>query len=69
MHLVGSHGLLYVQVLQVLSKLIFSCDGRDFIPPVSALRFRDLQDVGRYIKFPPESRYHCLFALIPTRAN
>lgn len=48
MQLVQSHGLVYVQVHQVASKLI-SCNGSDFVAPVPALRFRDLRDVGRVI--------------------
>lgn len=48
MQLVQSHGLVYVQVHQVASKLT-SCNGSDFVAPVPALRFRDLRDVGRVI--------------------
>ena len=40
-----SHGLVYIQVPQVISDLIFSYDGKDFVPLVLALRFRDLRDV------------------------
>jgi len=40
---------MYVQVLSVVSNLIFTHDRRDFIPPVPALRFRGLRDVGREV--------------------
>ncbi|KAK4806814.1 hypothetical protein QYF61_005610 [Mycteria americana] len=42
-------GLTEVQVPQVVSNLNFSYEGRDFVPPVPALRFGDLRDVGREI--------------------
>ncbi|KAK4808571.1 hypothetical protein QYF61_009874 [Mycteria americana] len=38
MHLVRSHRLMYVQVPQGVSNLIFSYSERDFAPPVPALR-------------------------------
>jgi len=47
MHLVRSHGLVYVQVPQVVSNLSVSYNGKDLVHPVPALRFRDLRDVGR----------------------
>lgn len=49
MHLIGSHGILYVQVPQMDLNLIFSCDGWNLIDLVPALRFRDLTDLGRAI--------------------
>lgn len=48
-HLIRSHGLTYIQVRQRVSSLIISYNGCDFIPPFSALRFRDLRDVGQKI--------------------
>lgn len=45
---IGSHGLLYAQVPQVIWKLIYYNSG-DFIPPISAWKFGDLTDVGREI--------------------
>lgn len=45
MYLVRFHGLVYAQVPQVASNLIF-CDGKDLISPVFALKFRGLRDVG-----------------------
>ncbi|KAK4806815.1 hypothetical protein QYF61_005611 [Mycteria americana] len=48
-HLLESNGLVYLQVPQVVSNLNFSYEGRDFVPPVPALRFGDLRDVGREI--------------------
>lgn len=46
MHLIGSHGLLYVQVPQVVFTLIFTYNGWDFISLTPAFRFRRLRDVG-----------------------
>lgn len=46
MYLIGSHGLVYIQVPQVVLNLIFSYSWRDLISPVPALRFRDLREVG-----------------------
>lgn len=46
MHHVGFHGLVYVQVPQVVSNLIFCYHGKDLIS-LPTLRFRDLRDVGR----------------------
>lgn len=36
----------YVHVPQMLSNLIFSCDGWAFIPPIPTLRLRHLRHVG-----------------------
>ena len=47
MHLFRSHRLKYVQVPQVVSDLIFSYDGKDFIPSGPPSSFRDLRNVGR----------------------
>jgi len=47
MHLIRSHEFVYVHVPQVVSNLIFSYDGWDFIPPVPDLGFRDLRNLGR----------------------
>lgn len=46
-HLVGSHGLKSFQVLQLVLNLIFTSDGRDFIPLVSALKVQRLQRCGK----------------------
>lgn len=47
MPLIRSQGLLYVQVPQVISNLIFY-SGKNFIPSIPALMFRSLRDVGKY---------------------
>lgn len=45
-HLIWScEWFAYVQVPQMVSNLIFSYSGRDFILPVPALKLRDLRDV------------------------
>lgn len=48
MYFIGSYGLLYAQVPQVICKLIYY-NGGDLIPPISAWRFGDSTDVGRDI--------------------
>lgn len=45
MHLIGSHGFVYVQGPQMVSSLIFCDSEGNFIPPVPALKFRNLRDV------------------------
>lgn len=47
--LLESHGLVYVQILQVVLNLIFSYDGKDFSPQVPSLRLMGLRNVGRVI--------------------
>lgn len=42
-------GLMYVQVLQVVLKLIFTYYEKSFVSLVSLLRFTGLSDVGRGI--------------------
>lgn len=59
MHLVGFHGLVYIQVPQVVSNLIFCYHGKALISPVPTLRFRDLRDVGRV---PTEAEHSLLSA-------
>lgn len=48
MHLVGSYGLVYVHVPQVVSNQIYH-DRSDFILPVPVLRFGDSRDMEREI--------------------
>lgn len=50
MYLVRSHGLMYIQVPHKGGhKPELGYNGRDFIPPVPALNFRDLRYVGREV--------------------
>jgi len=51
MHLIGSYGLMYFQVPEMVSNLFFSYDGRNFIPPSPALRFSSLKGVGKELTF------------------
>ena len=59
MHLIGSHGLVYVQVPRVVSNSTFSYNGMDFIPPAPALRFRGLRDVVREITIENQGKKSC----------
>jgi len=43
MHVIGPHGLVYIQSRWVGSELLFSYNGRDFAPPALTLRFRDVR--------------------------
>lgn len=53
MHFFGFHELVYVQVSQVvISNLIFTYDGKDFVPLVPSLNFTDLRDVTENKKCP-----------------
>jgi len=47
MHLVRSHRLMYIQVPQVVTNLIFSYSGRDLASPVPVLWLIYLRGMGR----------------------
>jgi len=49
MHLLRCHRLIYVQVPQVVTNLIFSYSGRDFAPPLPILRSINSSGVGREV--------------------
>ena len=49
MHLIRSHRLVYIQVPQAVTNLIFPYSGRGFIPPVSILWSIGLGGVRREV--------------------
>jgi len=49
MRLVRSLRLMYAQLPQVVTDLIFSCNGRDFAPSVPVLQSIHSRSVGRVV--------------------